>query len=40
MVEMGKEKEWPGVIWQVASWHSEAALGEVANSIYWPARRG
>ena len=30
---MGKEKEWYGVIWQVESWHSEEALGELANWI-------
>ena len=33
MVGMGKEKEWSGVIWQVESWHSEEALGELANGI-------
>ena len=33
MVGMGKEKEWYGVIWQVESWHSEEALGELANRI-------
>ena len=33
MVGMGKEKEWSGVIWQVESWHSEEALGELANRI-------
>ena len=30
---MGKEKEWYGVIWQMESWHSEEALGELANRI-------
>ena len=30
---MGKEKEWSGVIWQVESWHSEEALGELVNRI-------
>ena len=33
MVEMGKEKEWSGVIWQVESWHSREALGELAKRI-------
>ena len=33
MVGMGREKEWSGVIWQVESWHSEEALGELANRI-------
>ena len=33
MVGMGKEKEWSGVIWQVESWHSEEALGELATRI-------
>ena len=33
MVGMGKEKEWSGVIWQVESWHSEDALGELAKRI-------
>ena len=30
---MCKEKEWSGVIWQVESWHSEEALGELAKRI-------
>ena len=30
---MGKDKEWSGVIWQVESWHSEEALGELVNRI-------
>ena len=30
---MCKEKEWSGVIWQVESWQSEEALGELANRI-------
>jgi len=30
---MGKEKEWSGVIWQVESWHSEEALGELMKRI-------
>ena len=30
---MCKEKEWSGVICQVESWHSEEALGELANKI-------
>ena len=33
MVGMCKEKEWSGVIWQVESWHSEEALGELAKRI-------
>ena len=33
MVEMGKEKEWSGVIWQVESWHPEEALGELVKRI-------
>ena len=33
MVGMGKEKEWSGVIWQVESWHSEEALGELMKRI-------
>ena len=33
MVGMGKDKEWSGVIWQVESWHSEEALGELVNRI-------
>ena len=30
---MCKEKEWSGVIWQVESWYSKEALGELAVSI-------
>ena len=30
---MCKEKEWFGVTWQVDSWHSEEALGELAKRI-------
>ena len=30
---MGKDKEWSGVIWQVESWHSEEALGELVKRI-------
>ena len=30
---MGKEKEWSGVIWQVESWHSKEALGELMKRI-------
>ena len=30
---MCKEKEWSGVIWQVESWHSEEALGVLAQRI-------
>ena len=30
---MCKEKEWSGVIWQVESWHSEEALGELVKRI-------
>ena len=33
MVGMWKEKEWSGVIWQVKSWHSEEALGELGKRI-------
>ena len=33
MVGMGKDKEWSGVIWQVESWHSEEALGELVKRI-------
>ena len=33
MVGMCKEKEWSGVIWQVESWCSEEALGELAKRI-------
>ena len=33
MVGVCKEKEWSGVIWQVESWHSEEALGELAKMI-------
>ena len=33
MVGTGKEKEWSGVIWQVESWHSEEAMGELAKRI-------
>ena len=33
MVGMCKEEEWSGVIWQVESWHSEEALGELAKRI-------
>ena len=33
MVGMCKEKEWSGVIWQVESWHSQEALGELAKRI-------
>ena len=33
MVGVGKKKEWSGVIWQVESWHSEEALGELVNRI-------
>ena len=33
MVGVCKEKEWPGVIWQVESWHSEEALGELVKRI-------
>ena len=33
MVGVCKEKEWSGVIWQVESWHSEEALGELAKRI-------
>ena len=29
----GQREKWPGVIWQVESWHSEEALGELANTI-------
>ena len=32
-MEMCKEKEWSGVIWQVESWHSDEALGELAKKI-------
>ena len=30
---MCKEKEWSSVIWQVESWHSEEAVGELAKRI-------
>ena len=30
---MCKEKECSGVIWQVESWHSDEALGELAKKI-------
>ena len=33
MAGMCKEKEWSGVIWQVESWHSEEALGELVKRI-------
>ena len=33
MVGMCKEKECSGVTWQVESWHSEEALGELAKRI-------
>ena len=33
LVGLCKEKEWSGVIWQVESWHSEEALGELAKRI-------
>ena len=33
MVGIRKEKEWSGVIWQVESWHSEEALGELTKRI-------
>ena len=33
MVGIRKEKEWSGVIWQVESWHSKEALGELAKRI-------
>ena len=33
MVGMCKEKDWSDVIWQVASWHSEEALSELAKRI-------
>ena len=33
MVGTGKEKEWSGVIWQVESWHSEEARGELAKRL-------
>ena len=33
MVGVGKKKEWSGVIWQVESWQSEEALGELAKRI-------
>ena len=33
MVGTGKENEWSGVIWQVESWHSEEALGELVKRI-------
>ena len=33
MVGMCTEEKWSGVIWQVESWHSEEAVGELANRI-------
>ena len=33
MVGMCKEKEWSGVIWQVETWYSKEALGELAVRI-------
>ena len=33
MVGMCKEKECSGVTWQVESWHSEEALGELTKRI-------
>ena len=33
LVGVGKKKEWSGVIWQVESWQSDEALGELAKRI-------